>query len=137
MLFYRAAIGGERTQFEVQVVQGKGAMVDDHLIDHALLVNLSVIAAKGCNEPAITFFHGIDPVGDGEGDLQVLQAAHVGHQVHGHDFRCKRAVRGDDFDSRTALRDDLGSLQGGMIPSIVEDQYVATGLDVTGNDVPG
>ncbi|MNL60018.1 hypothetical protein D3C87_1837930 [compost metagenome] len=98
------------TQIEVQIVQGQGAVVDHDLIDHSLLMYLAIIAAEVGNQLTVALLYGVDPIRHSEGHRQVLQAAHVRHQVHRHHLRRKRPVRCDDLQFCTAVGNDLGSL---------------------------
>ena len=112
-------------------------MVDHHLVHTALLVYPAVVAAHRGHQFTALALDRFQAKRDSEGDIVLLQAAHVRHQIHGHDLGREAAVRRHDFEPRAAGRYHFGRLQGRMVTRIVEQQHVAPGLHVAAEDVPG
>ena len=66
-----------------------------------------------------------------------MQAAHIGHQIHGHHLGRKAAVRRHDLQRRTAVRNDFRRLQRGVVAGVVKQQHVFPGFDIAAQNVPG
>ena len=99
-IVHRALVGGVGFELKVKVFQRQRAVVDDHLVHHALFAHAAVVASQHGQQLAAlrgVGCHRLQAEGDGKGHVQLLQAAHIGHQVHGHHLGRKRAVGGDDL----------------------------------------
>lgn len=70
-------VAGVRLEVVVDVIQRDGAVVDDHLVDQAFLVHAAVIAANVRDQFVAAALDRVEPVGNREGDIGLLQGAHV------------------------------------------------------------
>ena len=95
----RAEIARQRFQLEIEVVQRDGAVVDDDLIDLPLLPDPAIVAADDGDEAVALALHFLSSRNvTVKVTSSFCSAAHVGHEVHGHDLRRERSVGGHDLD---------------------------------------
>lgn len=102
----------------------------------ALTGDAAIVAADpGANSVASPFSR-LEPEGDGEGHLPLLQRAQVGREIHPNHLRREGAVGRHHFDLGACRRCNPRRLQGGMVASLVVNEHVQTRLDVARADIP-
>src|SRR5579863_3818559 len=80
------AIPRQGLEGKIQLVERHGAMFYDNLIDSALLSYIAVVAADHRQQIVPPAMNLEQSVRHCEGHLARLQAAHVRHEIHRHDF---------------------------------------------------
>ena len=106
----------------VKRIERHCAIVHDNLVVVRLRQFVGIIGPDDRAQPVAIFENPAQPFGDGESHLFALQIAHVGHKVHRHDFGCKGAVWGHDFDGTARVNGHLGGLQPAVVARFVVDQ---------------
>src|SRR5262249_39364874 len=105
-----AEIARERLQREIEIVQWDRAVIYDDLVDQPFLPYAAIVAADGRDETIALAADRFEPVGHRERYVALLQAAHIGNEIHPHHFRREGAVGRHHFELRAALGDKLGGL---------------------------
>src|SRR3546814_19058743 len=77
-----AKVARLRLQFEIEVVERNGAVVDDDLVDMPFLAYPAIVAADDGHEAVVPALHRPPPVGACEVGIEFLKRPHVSPEVN-------------------------------------------------------
>jgi len=106
-------------------------VVHDDLVHAPLVGDCAIVASDTRQKLVSVAANGLQPKGNRESHVALLQGAHIGNKVHAHDFRREGAVGRHDLHFAARLGDDFGRLQSSVITSVVEDENIRTGLGLS------
>ena len=97
-IVHLSAIERQVAQFEIEIIGGKGAVLDHHLIDQAFAdVALGKLAEQRRPQAVAARLEPRDPGVDGDGDVMLLEELGVGRVGERSQFGRERAFRRDDL----------------------------------------
>ncbi len=95
-------------------------MIYHDVIDPPLFAHPTIVTADGRQQFVAIARNPVHAKRHGEGDIQILQTAHVRHEIHRHDLGREGSIRSHDFEGRSGRGDCLSGLQRGVIAGVIE-----------------
>ena len=83
----RTKIGRQGLEVKVYIRNRLGAVVDHHLVHPTLFIHATIVATHAGHQGITVAAHPLQPVRHREGNVELLQAAHVWNEIHPHHVR--------------------------------------------------
>src|SRR5262249_47015342 len=120
----------------IELVERPRAMVHDDLVYAPLLGDSAIIAPDRRQQLVSIAANGVYSKRNGEGHVSLLKGAHVGNEVHTHDFRREPAIERHDLPFAAPLGVNFSGLEGAVIACLIEYDRIRAWLCFSRDDLP-